>query len=90
MVDLVGRGFEHEGGWGGVGEVELDLVSDGRGDAGSSVADAGGDGAMVVAADNALDLGMAGDEGGEAAGVMESDAVHMGNAAAEGGGGAWR
>src|SRR6267143_7025892 len=83
-MQLVARRFEHEPQRRFGGEVEAELVRRARGGAGDRAGKAAVDGAVQMAAQDALDLRMAGYDRSERPAVLQTGPVHALDARQEG------
>src|SRR5437868_9920375 len=83
-MQLIAGRFEHEPQRRFSGEVEADLVRRARGGAGDRAGKAAVDRAVQMAAEDALDLRMAGDDRSERLAVLETGPVHALDARREG------
>src|SRR5436190_16140913 len=83
-MELVARRFEHESQRRRGGEVEAELVRRARGGAGDRAGKAAVDRAVQVAAEDALDLRMAGDDRSERLAALQTGPVHALDARREG------
>src|SRR5262249_12810725 len=84
VMQVAGGGLHDPGGRAAVLEVERDLVGGGGGGRHHRAVPAHHDRAMDVAADDALDLWVAGDDGAEGGAVGAVDGVHLAQAGDEG------
>src|SRR5262244_2854015 len=84
QVELVAGRFEHEPQRRSGGEVEAELVCGARGGAGDRAGKTAVDRAVQMAAQDALDLRMAGDDRSERLAILQTGPVHALDAGREG------